>query len=737
MKRNKKNKALGILLAFAILLPCAMLPMTAIALANPLEVTLVKDASSDFLAHATVMFNEYGDNIVPDGDTSGLTVPLFVIDVRTSDNLSIIGGIKVEQYFSGGWTDITDQIDVVYSINESSAVLWTMEKVSNFEYKYVFPNETPIRMTFDGNITVPSYVEGDVWVAADGAGQAARQEGSWSFSSSGTAGASEVTINFRKVDANSISTGLSGAEYDLYEHYFNSPNSHPVGKELLTIMNDGVEIVFHYRGTVTTGADGRTQIGWDTLSYSLNRSSPTLYLLVEKKAPDGYVLPLVTDTTSWANNNYFFFFLSTATPTGSPLSFYHGGNWWECFDFNVTFLPDVYDDGWGNTQANLMLTNSKPSGFNVTKTFEDPEDSVDTIFSVKTAGGTPLPLTTDNISFTGAGAIVGDGTAGQFTLRHGAKATVLVSGVGNYTVTETVPAGFQSPSVTGGVAITNGAIVQSSVLSPPTLALTNKKVETGSLSVSKVLFGDDTDDTLDFTFIVTFGDDGTYDGVESGAPFTLKGGQSRIISGIPQGVAYTVEETDANTNGYTTTSTDTSGSISSALSEVVFTNTKNSTAATYAVSTDTYDPPEPTTTPPIQLPATTPGTPPDTSSTEQTTVQPETTTQSPEIPWSYSGAPGGSDHYMPPNPSTPGDAIVQDGDGWLELDDRGVPLGRWAWDDTEEMWVFGEAPPMAEMPQTGVSDLSSYCLALLGVSLVSIGIVMKFGKIYKPKHMKE
>jgi len=98
---------------------------------------------------------------------------------------------------------------------------------------------------------------------------------------------------------------------------------------------------------------------------------------------------------------------------------------------------------------------------------------------------------------------------------------------------------------------------------------------TGDLTVTKKLVGDGTDDSKDFTFVVTFSDGGTYDGVASGVSFTLKGGESKEITGIPQGVKYCVVESDANTDGYATTATGTRGRINSDLSICEFTNTKN------------------------------------------------------------------------------------------------------------------------------------------------------------------
>jgi hypothetical protein len=73
----------------------------------------------------------------------------------------------------------------------------------------------------------------------------------------------------------------------------------------------------------------------------------------------------------------------------------------------------------------------------------------------------------------------------------------------------------------------------------------------GNLNINKKLSGDATDVAKIFHFIVTFSDGDTYAGVESGiTSIPLKGGESRLITGIPQGVTYTVVEVEANQGGY-------------------------------------------------------------------------------------------------------------------------------------------------------------------------------------------
>jgi uncharacterized membrane protein len=110
----------------------------------------------------------------------------------------------------------------------------------------------------------------------------------------------------------------------------------------------------------------------------------------------------------------------------------------------------------------------------------------------------------------------------------------------------------------------------------------------GDLEISKNISGDAVDVTKDFHFTVTFSNGGTYDGITSGVTIiSLKGGESKLITGIPQGVLYAVVEVEANQNGYTTTSIGASGTISDVQSDAIFLNTKN-TPVVFIEYTVTY-----------------------------------------------------------------------------------------------------------------------------------------------------
>jgi hypothetical protein len=84
---------------------------------------------------------------------------------------------------------------------------------------------------------------------------------------------------------------------------------------------------------------------------------------------------------------------------------------------------------------------------------------------------------------------------------------------------------------------------------------------------------------------------------------------------------------------------------------------------------------------------------------------------------------------MPPAPTVVENTLVYDeeGDFWIEMDDMGVPLGRWVWCDDEEDWIFLDDMDVplgffpAGLPQTGLADtLSLYRIGLFASSFTAL-----------------
>ena len=92
-------------------------------------------------------------------------------------------------------------------------------------------------------------------------------------------------------------------------------------------------------------------------------------------------------------------------------------------------------------------------------------------------------------------------------------------------------------------------------------------VDTGILVVSEYTGGNAADMNKQFHFTVTLDDksiNGTYGNMnfENGvASFTLSNGENRVATGIPDGTGYTVEEAEANLDGYETTMVGSNGTV--------------------------------------------------------------------------------------------------------------------------------------------------------------------------------
>ncbi len=209
-------------------------------------------------------------------------------------------------------------------------------------------------------------------------------------------------------------------------------------------------------------------------------------------------------------------------------------------------------------------------GINVSKTVtgDGGDTNKDWHFTV-TLSDTTINGTFGDMTFT-------NGVA-EFTLKHGEskQATGIPENV-TYTVTETEA---NQDGYTTSSEGTDGTI--SSVQNSNATFTNSKTIKRGNLKVSKIVTGDGGDTNKDWHFTVTLSDttiNGTFGDMtftNGVAEFTLKHGESKQATGIPENVTYTVTETEANQDGYTTSSEGTDGTISSVQnSNATFTNSK-------------------------------------------------------------------------------------------------------------------------------------------------------------------
>ncbi|MGI6510163.1 MAG: DUF7601 domain-containing protein [Erysipelotrichaceae bacterium] len=187
-----------------------------------------------------------------------------------------------------------------------------------------------------------------------------------------------------------------------------------------------------------------------------------------------------------------------------------------------------------------------------------------------------VTLGTNAITGVFGGMTFNEGVA-TFSLKDGESvtATGLPNGV-TYTVVE-------DSYILEGYITTHindiGTIVGNSTINA---AFTNTRNAAGSLTIYKVLEGNDVDAAKDFTFKITLSDtsiNGTFSDVlftNGEATLQLKGGENKVIEGLPNGTGYIIVETDYTAEGYTTLKTGDVGTISELVSSAaIFTNTRN------------------------------------------------------------------------------------------------------------------------------------------------------------------
>ena len=270
---------------------------------------------------------------------------------------------------------------------------------------------------------------------------------------------------------------------------------------------------------------------------------------------------------------------------------------------------DQYDDGGNEITYTIeevkvegyetSITGSAAEGFVITNTYtpeSEPEPATGSLKVSKTVAGNDgdtskafhFTVTLINTSLSGTyGDMTFENGVASFALKHGESKTAsglpvditytVVEQEDNkdgYTTTATGTGGTITKDVTAEANFTNTKEDDPEPGPDP-------KPETGSLTVSKTVAGNDGDTSKAFHFTVTlsntslsdtYGDMTFENGVAS---FALKHGESKTASGLPVDITYTVVEQEADQDGYTTTATGTGGTITKDVTaEVNFTNTK-------------------------------------------------------------------------------------------------------------------------------------------------------------------
>ena len=308
---------------------------------------------------------------------------------------------------------------------------------------------------------------------------------------------------------------------------------------------------------------------------------------------------------------------------GAAITFGDTGKGWA-----LDGAPDCYDDidGWYDDSANarwnahaedeadLHTVQVKPGTFNSVLALKAAHPTIGTLIISKEIAGALEPddcgtdfnfvltLADSSITTTDAekyGVVFEDGKA-AFTLKDSESITIanLPDGM-SYTLAEQSKGGWRLAWVDGDA---EGVVSRHKAAA---ITFINEKLPTtGSLVISKQVTGDLNPEDADtvFHFVLMLDDNTltTADAEEYGvafesgwASFTLKGGESITIGGLPAGVGYTISETRQNGWTLQSVSGETTGVIpQNGTVEIAFVNQKNDGSIPVA-PVDPVDPVEP------------------------------------------------------------------------------------------------------------------------------------------------
>lgn len=308
---------------------------------------------------------------------------------------------------------------------------------------------------------------------------------------------------------------------------------------------------------------------------------------------------------------------------GATITFGDTGEGWA-----LDGAPDCYDDidGWyddstntrwnahAEDEADLHTVQVKPGTFNSILALKAAHPTIGTLIISKEIAGALEPddcgtdfnfvltLADSSITTTDAekyGVVFEDGKA-AFTLKDSESITIanLPDGM-SYTLAEQSKGGWRLAWVDGDA---EGVVSRHKAAA---ITFINEKLPTtGSLVISKQVTGDLNPEDADtvFHFVLMLDDNTltTADAEEYGvafesgwASFTLKGGESITIGGLPAGVGYTIAETRQNGWTLQSVSGETTGVIpQNDTVEIAFVNQKNDGSIPVA-PVDPVDPVEP------------------------------------------------------------------------------------------------------------------------------------------------
>ncbi len=479
----------------------------------------------------TIGVNYGAQDLNPNSDTLTLTDTLDTNATLVLDSISVtdmITGEKVTYSVSYN-TDASGNEILTLTIPDSRALIVT--------YRASYSGKEGSTVTIGNTAELSGSTPAS---ADDSTSYKVKSATAWVHGESGS-------ITITKVDANSLTTTLEGATFELYK------------VEDVTTDTTGTKV----GEAISTNSSGQlkfTSIAANTLYYYVETSTVTGYQLDKTE----HYFVLTDDSTDSA-------YTTLAT---------------NCKSAGITFATYPLSNG-----ASITVSNKKETGsLEVKKTITGLAIDNDAEFTFV------VTLTDDSgnvdTSITGTyGEMYFEAGKATFKLKNNEsiKATDLPDGVG-YTVTESSD-DYTTTYTVNGTSVTEAKGTISSTAS--VVEVTNT-IKTGELVISKTVSGPGAETDKDFTFTVklennnvdftgnvTIGGVTFTDGV---AKITLKHDESKTISGLPEGTKYTV--TENTVDNYTTSVNGTTGNSATgtidneSVSTASFTNTHDSGSLT-------------------------------------------------------------------------------------------------------------------------------------------------------------
>ena len=329
---------------------------------------------------------------------------------------------------------------------------------------------------------------------------------------------------------------------------------------------------------------------------------------------------ILSDDVALYNNHAKFAGDDIYNADGATITFGDTGKGWaldggpDCYDDIDGWYDDSANSRWNahaENEADLHTVQADPGTFNSVLALKAAHPPIGTLIISKAIAGALEPddcgtdfnfvLTLADSSITTTdvekyGVVFEDGKA-AFTLKDSESITIanLPDGM-SYTLAEQSKGGWRLAWVDGDA---EGVVSRHKAAA---ITFINEKLPTtGSLVISKQVTGDLNPEDADtvFHFVLMLDDNTltTADAEEYGvafesgwASFTLKGGESITISGLPAGVGYTIAETRQNGWTLQSVSGETTGVIpQNGTVEIAFVNQKNDGF----IPVDPVDPVEP------------------------------------------------------------------------------------------------------------------------------------------------